>query len=40
MGDYFKLELEANLFIQQERGDLLYSLRDDDFIQTSLSYYF
>lgn len=40
MGDRFKLELEANLFSQQERGDLFYSLRDDDFIQSTLLYYF
>ena len=40
MGDHVKLELEANLFSQQEKGDLLYSLREDDFIQSTLSYYF
>ena len=40
MSDHVKLEVEANLFSQQDRGDLLYSLRDDDFIQTTLSYYF
>ncbi len=38
--DHWKLELEGNVFMQQTANSLFYDLRDDDFLQLSLSYYF
>ena len=40
VGDHFKLEVEGFVFSRQDKKDLLYSLRDDDFIQMTLAYYF
>ncbi len=38
--DHWKIEIEGNLFIQQNTRTLFYDLRDDDFLQLSLLYYF
>lgn len=38
--DHWKMEVEGNLFMQQNRNALFYDLREDDFLQFSLSYYF
>jgi len=40
IGDEIKIELEVRLFNNIDSNDLAYSLRDDDNIKLSLSYYF
>ncbi len=38
--DHWKIEVEGFAFIQQSKKDFLYALRDDDFLQMTLFYYF
>jgi len=40
MGDSFRAELEAYLFIDPDKKDILYYLRNDDFARFTLTYYF
>jgi hypothetical protein len=40
IGDSWKLALEAGFLTNIEKDDLLYDLRDDDFLKIMLSYYF
>ncbi|MEH6471275.1 MAG: hypothetical protein V7752_08495 [Halopseudomonas sp.] len=40
LGSQFKASLEARLFDQLDSSDPLYSLREDDFIQLNLEYFF
>lgn len=40
LGSQFKLSLEARLFDQIPSSDPLYYLRDDDFVELSLQYFF
>ena len=40
IGESFKLEVEGFVFAEQERDDLLYSLRNDDFLQITFAYHF
>jgi len=40
LGDNFKLSAELRLFAEQSPDDPLYSLRNDDFLQLNLAYYF
>ncbi len=40
LGDNWKATLEGRLFNKIENNDILYSLRNDDFLQFSLGYYF
>ena len=40
MGDNFRAELEAYLFIDPDKEDILYYLRNDDFARFTLTYYF
>ena len=40
IGDRFKAELEAYLFLNPDSGDIAYLLRKDDFAQFTLTYFF
>lgn len=40
IGDQWKLTLETRLFENVDRKDLLFSFRQDDFLQLELAYYF
>ncbi|NOY83312.1 MAG: hypothetical protein GXO96_00560 [Nitrospirae bacterium] len=40
LSDHWKIEIEGFAFIQQSKRDFLYALRDDDFLQMTLFYYF
>ena len=40
IGDRFKAEFEAYLFLNPDSGDIAYFLRDDDFAQFTLTYFF
>jgi hypothetical protein len=39
-GEHWKLELEARLFSDVPRDDVLHGLRNDDFVELDLRYYF
>ncbi len=39
-GDHLKVGLEASLFSELPAADLLYGLRDDDFIKIEAAYWF
>jgi hypothetical protein len=39
IGNNIKLNLESGLFLEMDRDDILYDLRNDDYIQMTLSYY-
>lgn len=39
-GDRWRMTLESRLFFDVDREDLLFDLRDDDFISIELAYYF
>lgn len=40
LGDSFKLALEGRAFLDNRRGDVLYALRDDDYLKVELGWYF
>jgi len=40
IGDSWKINLELKVFSDPSKDDLLYSIRDDDFVQIELDYYF
>ena len=40
IGDNFRAELEAYLFIDPDEQDILYQLRNDDYARLTLTYYF
>lgn len=40
LGDNWKASLEARAFLDAEPDDLLYSLRDDDYLKLELKYYY
>jgi len=40
LGDHWKLEFNSCLLLNAEEDTLLNFLRDDDFIQLTLMYYF
>ena len=39
-GDRWLLSIESRVFLDQSEGDVLYSMRDDDYFQLKLAYYF
>jgi hypothetical protein len=39
-GDRWLLSIESRVFLDQSEGDVLYSIRDDDYFQLKLAYYF